>query len=131
MLKRPVVISKLIWSEYFQKQTTDLCNRIVGTNTKCGIYKITNINTGQCYIGQATDISKRFKEHIKCGLGIEASATNKLYNAMQKEGVYNFTFEVLEECNDRNLLNQKESLWIKTFQSNEIGYNSNKGITKT
>jgi len=36
------------------------------------------------------------KQHCKCGLGIDASATNKLYNTMQKDGVWNFTFELLE-----------------------------------
>jgi len=51
---QPVILSKLIWSTYFQKQTTEMCNRILGTTNKvCGIYKITNIKTQQCYIGQS------------------------------------------------------------------------------
>lgn len=126
MLFQPVILSKLIWSTYFQKQTTELCNRILGLNKKCGIYKITNILTEQCYIGQSVDIATRWKEHMKCGLGIEASATNKLYNAMQTDGVWNFTFELLEECS-RELLNEKEKFWINMYQSDKFGYNSTKG----
>ena len=125
-LYQPVILSKLIWTTYFQKSATEMCNRILGTGKKCGIYKITNINSQQCYIGQSVDIASRWKDHIKCGLGIDASATNKLYNAMQKDGVWNFTFELLEEC-PRELLNEKERFWINLYQSDKFGYNSTKG----
>ena len=93
---KPVVLSKLIWTQYFQKQMTELCDRVLGKKTICGIYKITNLLTAQCYIGQSVNIGDRWKQHCKCGLGIEASATNKLYNSMQKDGVWNFSFELLE-----------------------------------
>ena len=123
---QPVVLSKLIWSTYFQKQTTEMCNRILGTTKKCGIYKITNLQSKQCYIGQSVDIATRWKDHIKCGLGIDASATNKLYKAMQKDGVWNFSFELMEEC-PRAQLNEKERFWIELYQSDKFGYNLTKG----
>lgn len=125
-LHNPIILSKLIWSTYFQKQTNELCNRVVGVDKKCGIYKITNINTEQVYIGQSVDIGSRWKQHIKCGLGIDAPATNKLYNSMQKDGVWNFSFEVLEEC-PKDQLNEKEAEWINMYQSDKFGYNSTKG----
>jgi hypothetical protein len=50
---------------------TTLCNNILGTKTICGIYKITNLNTNMCYIGQAVDMATRWKTHCKCGLGID------------------------------------------------------------
>ena len=124
---KPVVLSKLIWTQYFQKQMTELCDRVLGKKTTCGIYKITNLLTEQCYIGQSVNISDRWKQHCKCGLGIEASATNILYNSMQKDGVWNFSFELLEEC-PRELLNQKEAFWIDTYSSNIYGLNTMKGI---
>ena len=108
---KPVVLSKLIWTQYFQKQMTELCDRVLGKKIICGIYKITNLLTEQCYIGQSVNISDRWKQHCKCGLGIEASATNVLYNSMQKDGVWNFSFELLEEC-PKGLLNEKEKFWI-------------------
>lgn len=125
-LRQPVVLSKLIWSTYFQKQTTELCNRILSTKTICGIYKITNLKTKQCYIGQSKDVSRRWKNHIKCGLGIDAPITNKLYNAMQKDGVWNFTFELMEEC-PPDQLNEKERFWIDMYQSDKYSYNGTKG----
>lgn len=123
---KPVVLSKLIWTQYFQKQMTELCDRVLGKKTICGIYKITNLLTEQCYIGQSVNISDRWKQHCKCGLGIEASTTNILYNAMQRDKIWNFSFELLEECPKENL-NEKEKFWINMYQSNKFGYNSTKG----
>lgn len=122
----PTIVSKVIWSAYILKPTSDLCNRVLGSKTVCGIYKITNKATGEVYIGQSVNIAQRWKQHIKCGLGIDASSTNKLYNIMQNTGVWNFTFEVLEECS-RDKLNEKEKFWIEMYQSNKIGLNSTKG----
>ena len=125
-LNDPSIVSKIIWSSYIIKPTSDLCNRVIGSSTVCGIYKITNILSGDIYIGQSVNISDRFKQHIKCGLGIDASATNKLYNNMQEYGVWNFTFEVLQKCS-RDKLNEKERFWIEMYQSNKVGMNITKG----
>ena len=122
----PVVLNKLIWSQYFQKQTTELCNRVLGKDIICGIYKITDLITEQCYIGQSVDIAQRWKDHIKCGLGIDASSSNKLYNSMQKDKIWNFTFELLEAC-PKELLNEKQALWIDMYSSNTYGLNTLKG----
>ena len=125
-LTNPVILSKLIWSQYFLNEASALCRRILGDNKKCGIYKITNIETEQCYIGQSVDIATRWKDHIKCGLGIEAPATNILYNNMQKDGVWNYTFELIEECS-KDQLNAKEKQWIDFYNSAELGYNKTRG----
>lgn len=124
--RNPSALSKLIWSEYFLKQTSELCNRVLGTNIKCGIYKITNLISNQAYIGQSVDIASRFKQHIKCGLGIDAPASNKLYKSMIEDGVWNFSFELLEEC-PKDKLNERESFWIDLYQTNKVGLNSTKG----
>lgn len=123
---KPVVLSKLIWTQYFQKQMTELCDRVFGKKPISGIYKITDLITEECYIGQSVNIQQRMKQHCKCGLGIEASATNKLYNTMQKDKVWNFSFELLEQCS-KELLNEKEKFWIQMYQSNKFGLNTMKG----
>lgn len=125
-LRKPVILSKYIWTQYFQKQMNELCERVLGKKTTCGIYKITNLTTEQCYIGQSRDIAARWKDHCKCGLGIDAPATNALYNAMQENGVWNFSFELLEECSSEQL-NEKEKFWIEMYQSKVFGYNATKG----
>lgn len=108
------------------KATSAMCSRVLGTSQVCGIYKITDNTTKQSYIGQSKNISDRWKAHVKCGLGIGASPSNKLYNTMQEHGVYNFTFELLEEC-PPDKLNEKERFWIEMYQSDSLGMNSTKG----
>ena len=83
-----------------------------------------------CYIGQAADIAKRWKDHAKCGLGIDTPANNKLYKAMQEDGLWNFSWELLETCS-RDLLNEKEAFYIDLYDSCSYGYNSNSGIKKS
>ena len=126
----PRILSMLIWSTYFQKPMTALCNNILGTSIVCGVYKITNQKTNMCYIGQAADVAKRWKDHAKCGLGIDTPANNKLYKAMQEDGLWNFSWELLETCS-RDLLNEKEAFYINLYDSCSYGYNSNSGIKKS
>lgn len=52
----PRVISMLIWQTYFRDIMNDLCNYILGNKIVCGIYKITNQITDECYIGQSVNI---------------------------------------------------------------------------
>ena len=128
-LHSPRILSMLIWSTYFQKPMNALCNNILGTTIVTGIYKITNQTTGECYIGQGLDLARRWKDHAKCGLGIDPPAANKLYKAMQADGIWNFSWELLEEC-PQNELNEKEKFYINLYQSYNFGYNSNSGIGK-
>ena len=123
--RNPRAIYKIIWESYYRNLTTELINRVVGVSPKTGVYKITNINNEKVYIGQAADVSNRWKDHIKAGLGID-TPNNKLYAAMMEDGVENFTFELLEECK-REELNNRETYWIEYYQSQDWGYNMTKG----
>ena len=128
-LHNPRILSMLIWSTYFQKPMTALCNNVLGTTTVTGIYKITNQKDNMCYVGQAVDVATRWKQHAKCGLGIDTPASNKLYKAMIQDGIWNFSWELLEQC-PRSDLDEKEKFYINLYQSYEYGYNSNTGIGK-
>jgi len=128
-LVNPRILSMLIWQTYWQKPLNRLIADVVGTSSKSGIYKITNIKTKECYIGQALSISDRFKQHCKAGCGIDTPSGNKLYKAMQEYGIQNFSWEVLEEVPSA-LLNEKEKYYIDLYDSYNFGYNSNQGISK-
>lgn len=122
-LTNPVPLYKAIYDIYFKGVVKDLGVRL-GAVDVCGIYKITNVESGKVYVGQSVDIAERWKQHIKrgtkCDVGTMAGAS--LYDAMWNEGVWNFSFQVLEECKKEDL-NAREKAWIAFFQSNEIGYN--------
>lgn len=126
-LNKPRILSMLIWQTWFQKPLKSLSANVLGTKVVTGIYKITNISTEECYIGQAADVASRFSDHAKCGLGIDTPANNKLYNAMKEYGLWNFSWELLEEC-PREQLNEKEKYYIELYQSYDYGYNSSRGI---
>lgn len=114
-------LNKVIWKVYYEKPYNDLIGRVVGSGIHTGIYKITNIEEGKCYVGQAANIADRWRQHIKRGIGAEAATRNKLYPAMLSLGVENFTFEIVEEC-DRTLLNEREDYWQDYFYAKEFGY---------
>lgn len=58
-MRYPAVIGKVIWSSFIQKKVNPFIAKIIGANTICGIYKITNQLTQESYIGQSLDIQKR------------------------------------------------------------------------
>lgn len=118
-------IYKAIWESYYRTPLTELIHRVIGTGTKTGIYKLTNLKNGFCYIGQAANLSDRWSDHCKAGLGID-TPNSKLYVAMKEDGVENFTFEVLELCG-RAELNDREKYWIDFYRSQEVGYNMRQG----
>ena len=114
-------LNKVIWKVYYEKPYTDMIGRVLGAGIKTGIYKITNITNNMCYIGQAANVSDRWRQHIKRGLGAEAPTRNKLYPAMAEFGVENFTFELVEEC-DRAMLDVREDFWQDYFHAKDFGY---------
>lgn len=90
-----------------------------------GIYKITNLLNGKCYIGQSKDIEVRWKNHI-WRYKYKERDNLFLYQAMRKHGIENFSFEVLQEC-DEEELNDLEIKYIAQYQSFPNGYNMTAG----
>ena len=122
-------IDKIIWDAYYKPAFDVLSAHLfqnAGTKV-CGIYKLTDQITGQSYIGQSVNVQERFRTHIKTALTY-GKASNKLYQAMQKDGLYNFTFEILEEV-PRSDLNEREAYWIGFYKTKEFGLNGTKGNT--
>ena len=57
-IRNPRAINKAIWECYYRNATTDLVNRVIGSQTCCGIYKITCLLDHKIYIGQAVNIGR-------------------------------------------------------------------------
>ena len=114
-------LNKVIWKVYYEKPTTDLIGRVIGSGVHTGIYKITNLDNQKSYVGQAANLSDRWKQHIKRGIGADTPTKNKLYPAMLAIGVERFSFEVIEECS-RDMLDEREDYWQEFFKAKEFGY---------
>lgn len=92
-----------------------------------GIYKITNLLNGKCYIGQSINIQKRWTNHKTSYKNPNKDCYNyPLYKAFRKYGLENFKFEILEECT-QNKLDSLEKYWIKYYNSYNNGYNQTEG----
>lgn len=98
----------------------------------CGIYKIENLINGKIYIGKSIDIQKRFRSHINDSFNENKSSYEHLiHKAIRKYGVDNFSFDVIEQCDD-NILNEREIYWISFYgccvlDGNDKGYNMTRG----
>ena len=120
-IRYPDAINKVIYKVYYEKPYNTLVGRVIGDKDVTGIYKITNILNGKCYVGQAVNIRERWRQHIKRGVGAETPTRNKLYPAMQEDGPENFTFEVIEEVKPEEL-NEREDYWQEYFHAKDFGY---------
>lgn len=120
-LKDKTALNKVIWSVYYKKPTSDLIGRVVGNKQRTVIYKLTDLTSGKCYIGQAIDVGSRWTQHIKRGVGAESATKNKLYPAMKEIGPENFMFEIIEDSAAADL-NKKELEWQEFYGAKEFGY---------
>lgn len=91
----------------------------------CGIYIIENIINGNIYIGQSTDIYKRFYEH-RYRLSKKYHNNPKLQNAWLKYGGKNFNFRIIHECH-RDKLNIMETNYIEQYRKKFKLYNLKDG----
>lgn len=112
-------VASVIYNHFFAAEVASLCNRVLGQGKRVtGIYKITNIKNGMVYVGRSVDIRNRWTQHIKRAVGTEKETQNLLYPAMREHKVWNFSFEVLEEC-DRDSLNEREKFYQDVYKAKE------------
>ncbi|MGM9858544.1 MAG: GIY-YIG nuclease family protein [Bacilli bacterium] len=124
-LSNPMTLNKFIYKEYYEAAFNAMCGRVLGENAeKSGIYKITNIKNQMCYIGQTkAGFKNRWRTHVKRGLGCEEQTNNRLYTGLKEDGLENFTFQILEICEDK-ILTERERFYINFYDSKNWGYNS-------
>lgn len=108
------VIPKLIWELFIRRPTQEMIKRVVGSSKCSGIYKITYKKTGEAYIGKTSDFSTRWQNHVKTAIGLEAAAHATLHTRMAKDGIWNYTFEILEKV-DKDHLASREAYYIDLY----------------
>ena len=93
------------------------------SNKICGIYKIENLINKKLYVGSSNDINRRWNEHTK-SLNSNSHPNEHLQFSWNKYGQNNFTFSILEECEENKLL-EREQFYIDNLNvlNDSIGYN--------
>lgn len=119
-------LDKLIYDVYISKAVLEMIKRVLGGRAPSGIYKITRLKTGEIYIGKSTDIKKRWTEHCKTAYGVGSIAHSILHTTIRRDGIENFTFELLEEV-PKDKLTEREKYWITFYGSKEYGLNERVG----
>ena len=90
------------------------------------IYKIINHLNDKVYIGKTIrSIQIRWKEHKQDCFNKEKD--NKLYRAMRKYGLENFSIEIIEDNIEEKIIGEKEREYIQKYNSYYGGYNSTLG----
>lgn len=93
-----------------------------------GIYKITCLPTGKCYIGKGSDANKRYSDH-RNKLKRNNHYNPYFQNAWIKYGAENFVFEIIELIEEEKHLIEREIHWIKEYGSydRKLGFNMTTG----
>lgn len=78
----------------------------------CGIYKIVNTATGQCYVGQSQRVQKRIREHFRLLRG-DKHPNQHLQHAYNKYGAAMFYGGVEVECANLEELDRLEELFLQ------------------
>ena len=88
-------------------------NILVENKGKSGIYMFTNKLTGDIYVGQSVDLSKRFKKYFSLSY-IKSIDELRIHRALIKYGYSNFSITILEFCNKSDL-NTREQYYFDTL----------------
>ena len=109
------VIPKLIWELFIRRPCQEMIKRVTGGQNLSGIYKITYIKTGESYIGKTSaGFATRWQNHCKTAIGLEGAARATLHNRMAQDGLWNYTFEILEVV-DKDHLSAREAFYIDLY----------------
>jgi len=119
-------LDKLIYDNYVSKPVSEMIKRVLNGKSPSGIYKITRLQTGEIYIGKSTNVKDRWQQHAKTAFNCGTIAHSMLHTTMEKDGIENFTFELLEEV-PKDKLSEKEKYYIDFYGSKEYGMNEKAG----
>lgn len=96
------------------------------SNSGLAVYYIKNKINNKYYIGQTNDIKTRWSNHkYELNKGIHSSI--HLQRSWNKYGGDNFIFKIIENGISKDNINEKETNYIKKYNSYNKGYNLTKG----
>lgn len=120
------LLDKLIYDNYVRNSVNEMLKRVLQGRAPCGIYKITRLSTQEVYIGKSTDIKKRWQQHCQSAYHCGTISHSTLHTTMEKDGIWNFTWEILEEV-EKDHLSEREKFWIDFYDSKNYGLNEKRG----
>lgn len=91
-----------------------------------GVYAIVNITNNKFYIGSSGHILRRFSQH-RIDLKNNVNHSFFLQRAVNKHGIDNFDFKIIEVVPSVDNLKEREQYWLDFYKPflREFGYNTN------
>lgn len=120
------IFNKFIYDNYIARPTKEMTQRVLSNRNPSGIYKVTNIQTNEIYIGKSVRVADRWQSHVKAAEGLGGVAESQFQRALKKYGVDCFTWELLEEA-DKDKLTEREKYYINFYNTKNFGYNQREG----
>ena len=116
---------KIVYDLFVSRAVKEMEKRVLNNESFSGIYKITGPD-GRIYIGKSTDIKSRWQQHCKSAFHTGTISWAAIHDEMEKVGIDQFTFEVVERTSKENLTD-REKFWIRFYDSDKTGYNMRVG----
>jgi len=90
------------------------------------VYLICNKTNNKKYVGQT---SKTLGDRIAMHIWQSKNQRGYFHKALSKYGIENFDIQIIDVCDNKSSLNEREIYWINHFGSNnrDLGYNLTKG----
>lgn len=120
------LLDKLIYDNYVKKSVDEMVKRVLKGENPSGIYKITRLKTGEIYIGKSVNVKDRWVQHAKSCYHCGTISHSILHTTMEKDGIENFTWELLEVV-PKDKLGEREKYWIEFYDSKNFGLNERQG----
>lgn len=120
------ILDKLIYDNYVKKSVDEMVKRVLKGENPSGIYKITRLKTGEIYIGKSVNVKDRWVQHAKSCYHCGTISHSVLHTTMEKDGIENFTWELLEVV-PKDKLGNRERYWIEFYDSKNFGLNERQG----
>lgn len=120
------ILDKIIYDNYIKSPAEEMIKRVTNGKEISGIYKITRLATGEVYVGRSVNILNRWRQHTKSCYHCGTISHSMLHTTMEKDGIENFTWEILEEV-PKAQLSEREAYWIKFYDSKNYGLNEREG----
>lgn len=89
------------------------------------IYVITNKTNNKRYVGQTTNSRPKDRWYSHLSASKQSDTTNYLHNAIRKDGINAFAFNVIAECNNRSELDETEIYYINKYDTTQTKYGYN------
>ena len=116
---------KIVYDLFVSRAVKEMEKRVLNNESFSGIYKITGPD-GRIYIGKSTDIKSRWQQHCKSAFHTGTISWAAIHDEMEKVGIDQFTFEVVERTPKENLTD-REKFWIRFYDSDKTGFNMRNG----